>query len=250
MLLPVFFDDGSDLSDNWDSAVANIFLFVVEKVIKQREDSATDLLVAHFTEVLSNQSHKGRELVEQCFFDISVLVIGELLQGGKQDVDLAFVSLVGESYQVVREVQALALVVTFYQLEYLCRTQDLLMTVLIFLVSLIIQLKQVVNLSMRLFFLFLSQGSFFKFFENAIGVFGLSGKHIVIDQSVVEFPVLLTDHNVKAGLIICLLLLFLVKQESVYLSHVKFVNIVASESLRVDHVRVVGWLRSFVAYSK
>ena len=121
------------------------------------------------------------------------------------------------------------------------------MTVLIFLVSLVIQLKKVVDFSVCLFFLFLGKSTFFKFLENAISVLRLSGKHIVIDQSVIELPVLLADHDIKAGLIISLLLLFLVKQESVYLSHIKFVNIIAGKSCRVDHVWVAGWLRSFVA---
>lgn len=80
------------------------------------------MLVAHLTKVLSNESHKGRELVEQGFFDVCILVIGELLQGREQDVDLALVSLVSESYQVVREVQALALIVTFDQLKNLRST--------------------------------------------------------------------------------------------------------------------------------
>lgn len=34
MLFPVFLDDGSDLCDNRDSAVTNIFLLVIEQVIK------------------------------------------------------------------------------------------------------------------------------------------------------------------------------------------------------------------------
>ena len=51
VLFPVFFDDGTNLGHDLDCTITHIFLLVVQQVVKQRENCATDALVAHFAEI-------------------------------------------------------------------------------------------------------------------------------------------------------------------------------------------------------
>ena len=64
MLLPVLFDDSSDVSNDLNGAVTDILFLVVEQLVKQWEDRAADALVSHLTEILRNQRHQWSELIQ------------------------------------------------------------------------------------------------------------------------------------------------------------------------------------------
>ena len=80
VLFPVFLHHRANLRHDLNCTIPDILFLVVEQTVKQWENCATDLLVAHLTKIFRDKRHQGRKLIQKSLLNISKLILSKLLQ--------------------------------------------------------------------------------------------------------------------------------------------------------------------------
>ena len=143
--------------------------------------------------------------------------------------------------QVVREVFSLHLRISTEKLKNFGASNDLITTLRVLLCLIVIDLKEVVNFSVRPLLLLLSKGSLFELVKDSIGILRLGREHIIVDKPVINLKRFLVVDHVERGLVVRLMLSALVEDECVHLCNIILVDVIALKRTRVNHIWIGGF---------